>query len=200
MEITDEIKTKIIAMYGERPCITPEGEGIVKDISFLDSDVNVFLPGEMGELKLFLVNDIKLILKPIDQLSVEVAKEIGKLFKRHYHKEFSVTEVKITTTETIVKGFFIVYIDVHTDSILLNNSLEKNFYKIAINNWGGVNIYGSTIKKQELLHENNGYFICQILVANGYDLPNFYLSQKTLKEAGLAVYQEDLKQSTTEHE
>ncbi|MBA4848996.1 hypothetical protein [Emticicia sp. BO119] len=198
MELTDEIKTKIIAMYGESHCITPDGQGVIKDLSFLDSDVNVFLPGESGELKLFLINDIKLILKPIEKLTLEVAKEIGSLFKKNYHKEFSVTEVKITTSETIVIGYFITYIDVHIDSVLLNNSPEKNIYKIAINNWGGINIYGSRPNKSELLHNDYAYFIYQILIENGYDMPNIYLDQKTLKKAGLAVYQEEFIELSTD--
>lgn len=201
MELTDEIKTKIIAMYGECPCVTPDGEGIVKDISFLDSDVNVFLPGELGELKLFDINQIQLILKPIDQLSVDVAKEIALLLKKkEYHQDYTITEIKITTTETLKKGFYITDIDFTYEFALIGNIRPNGSgsYKIGIDNWGGTNIYVTSQGGRSIFPDSYGYFIYQILIEYGYDMPHYLLGKKTLKEAGLALYQEDLPEPATD--
>ena len=90
-----------------------------------------------------------------------------------------------------------------TDLILLKRPLSSitdedaiEVVKIASLNLERSNTNFPAFKKFVLGYcQSNGFNhnVFQFLQSKGYDLPHYLLGGKTLKEAGLAIYQEDIK-------
>lgn len=181
-----QAKSQGFTFYGNLSAIDLNDEYVIVDLD--------------GACKLPVkAEDVKLILNPIENISEEVATEIVKLRIKEYTKEFEITSLKVYKVETAKQGLYMMYIDATIKHRLINSLPILEFFKITISNWGSINTYYTLVGSSfgdELSADNYGYFIAQILIKNAYDLPDIHLGKLTLKQAGLALYPEDLKRKS----
>lgn len=169
MEITNDIKSRVFAQYlGQR--------ALTNKMSYKKPSIGIFtsidLEGEETVITkdgyyLSGVNTTQLILKPLssvtDEHSIEVAKILG------CNEDVSIY-------------------DKTKDRIIIHSS-EGSFSL-----WYDGEILSPI---DSVLGQGDGYptllAAYQFLQYKGYDLPQYLLGGKTLKESGLAIYEDDLK-------
>lgn len=166
MEITNEVKAKVMAQYLGHWCQTKTRQtqgaglpskylkGVLKeiDLGMSNSFMGILLENEtdINNHINYNTDQCKLILKPLSQMSNEHNIEIGKL--AHYG------DVQPSNKEWLLLG-------------------KRAITELFINNVHA----GYSMR--------TNFFIHQYLIAKGYDLPNYLLNRKTLHEAGLAIYE-----------
>lgn len=118
-----------------------------------------------------------LLLKPISSITDEDAIEVAEILHPG-NDRCSIIEKK--------NGKFVIDIDdSHSTEMSLIIELDFNlFIKPGICN----NIHGSDFGR--CLNDYNHILLFQFLQSKGYDLPQYLLGGKTLKESGLAIYKQ----------
>lgn len=168
MEITNQIKAKVFALYfGQQLLSKNDFKGEFYRISTYKNHeepahVELAMPTAIINYE---INDCKLILKPLSSITDEDAIEVGKiLFGKEYsegtvyrHKDYEVWVKVLKPNTTINQNVYIGF----------KGGLSNG------NGWGLQNMLQAY----------------QYLQSKGYDMPQFLLEGKTLQEAGLAIYE-----------
>lgn len=166
MEISNETKAKVFAQYLGQNVISnslSKSNGLLYKVS-LKNSFGCFEDKD-GHFHDFNVENLKLILKPLDKITDEDAIEVANTFSRgnkwviHRNDYWVCLCDKFSNNEVRI--------------LLHNNSV------------GYFRVYGTSV------HDNgmSSLFAYQYLQSKGYDLPNYYLDGKTLHESGLAIYE-----------
>jgi hypothetical protein len=171
MEISNEVKAKVFAQYlGQTVC----AEGFP----------NCQLEGIKLSTNLSL---FKLLLRPLSAITDEDAIEVAKLaigsnwdsegdeIKGKVYRESEHPTIKVQI-ETFWKN---------EDT----GNIEYNLQYIHIHPFNGLQVEKVPGQSNKKLSPYNMALMVQCLQSRGYDLPHYLLGGKTLKEAGLCIYE-----------
>ncbi len=168
-DISQEIKAKAISPYLGQNIVTEEGETLELISISIDPLIGYrkpYLIDEDGgdEAEISMDSYWKLLLKPISSITDEHAIEV-MCFK-----------------EKTLKGFEVVKIWRYEKHM----TVEFKWISDGVNNADGFSYSGNGIgfRAKDLTVEQY-----QMIVNFGYDIENYHLNGKTLKEAGLAIYE-----------
>lgn len=187
MEITNEIKVLNqfigfkVQFIGHGSVIRNKEYGYLVESPFSGTEFGIineeFLPNNQVKCYSFY-KDIRVILKPISSITDEDAIEVAEIINQ---SKYHVMEDP--------------YFDPTRKCISVATSDKDG------DNYGGVvRIFPNGIIEWDY-HNSDEYDYTEMLIfhayqflqSKGYDLPQYLLGDKTLKEAGLAIYEEDLK-------
>ena len=178
MEISTEIKAKVISQYLGQTCQTmtrqAQGQGlpfkflkgVLKeiDLGMIDGFIGLLLENETNVTNHtnYNTDQCKLILKPLIEITDEDAIEMAKLFGG-IEGDVELNRPTDLTNEDIFFAVQVIQIEPEWASYCTPKK------------WRNINGYGT-----------NAY---QWLQTKGYDMPHYLLGGKTLHEAGLAIYE-----------
>lgn len=187
MEISNQQIANVLAPYLGQDMITKtrhyEGEGkpakylkgkfLEIDLGMIDSFIGVLLENETepSNHTNYTINEVKLILKPLSEITKEDAIEVARICNCGNWTIERKLEYKKTTYKTPFAQLYTEYED--RKQVLI--SFDNEGFKV---------------------HNGNEYYHThvpshQYLISKGYDLPNYLLGGKTLNEAGLAIYENE---------
>ena len=189
MEITNEIKAKVFAQYlGHRVELDNGGSKvrnrILCAVGGIDDGGHEYLKLKMGTFAhaVFIKeNSAKLILKPLSEITDEDAMEVANIcnggdgikgihkydYKTKDKAKFYI-ELKGEFEDDKNNTLIFFYEDGSFDKFHPNAGEKGEHFDLS--DWQTLNVY-------------------QFLQSKGYDIPQYLLGGKTLKECGLAVYE-----------
>ena len=160
--ISKEIKAKVFANYLGEEIIVPDQ---TENSTLAAVNINGYIFTEDCDSDGgYPIEDCKLILKPLSSLTDEHAIEV------------------VCFKEKILKGFEVVKIWRYEKHM----AVEFKWISDGVNNADGFSYSGNGIgfRAKDLTVEQY-----QMIVNFGYDIENYHLNGKTLKQAGLAIYE-----------
>lgn len=199
MEITNEVKVKVFGQYlGHRVVTRMRGydlekkrtstfkEGALIEVDLTHNQVGVLLDEEIVRENLINLDpeaDCRLSLRPLSEITDEDAIMCYSIVDPRHSKPSDVeywTHRHKPNSKRAAISIDIRRVDVPNECLNLGFEGASCVY---YNDPGEANI--ERIERQ--IH------VYQFLQSRGYDLPNYLLDGKTLHEAGLAIYENELK-------
>lgn len=168
MEITNEIKVKVFAQYiGQKVSVKNEtynNGGYTGTILGVCSVRGILVEHPLGSDGDEKIDNCKLILKPLSQITDDDAYEVARILFSKEYKGHNITYSKNSICVTVM-----------IPNTTINHSVNISFD----GNLSNTNGYGL----------RNMLEVYQYMQSKGYDLPQHLLGGKTLQEAELATYE-----------
>lgn len=173
MEISNEVKAKVFAQYLGQKVYIGGKKYVLGALTTTDrKNVDLFYACD---------NVSQMLLRPLSEITDEEIKELVKIF---LNKEPSVFSIERVDKDFIIAQYNLVETPGEKFS-QIQMTLVINGERIE-NVWNYRYPKGTAGSREDHGHINMCY---QYLQSKGYDLPSWYLGGKTLKEAGLAIYE-----------
>lgn len=167
MEITNEIKAKVFAQYFGHSCITmtrqTQGEGLPSK----------YLKGILKEIDLDMQDSF-----------------IGLLLENE--KDFSIHEYYNSHQIKLILRSLSSMTDDDAIEVASIAGISKSYNSQKYILESGLELVANYMRKQSNVHGIYWIRLSQYLTYRGYDLPQYLLGNKTLHEAGLAVYENEI--------
>ncbi len=157
-QISNEKKAKAFANYYGQPLSVNNQKKMVIDGKFID----LILSGELASYS--FSEDVKIVLKPFNQMTDDDAIEVAKILGKRYYEELFPEEKPQDLKINKMSGVYYI------GDCLINLTTKVITYRRHPDSVAMFQAY-------------------QYLQSKGYDLPNYFLGGKTLHESGLAIYE-----------
>jgi hypothetical protein len=134
----------------------------------------------------------RLLLRPLSAISDEHAITVAMMMRRPYHTSFDVENLRVKWSPTTKPNRFLLVIAFTGKAVNTAGHDDSQDYIIHITSWGSITAYiGDGVQRSEWCPINNGQFITQYLIQQGYAVPLFIApghpdNGKTAIELGLA--------------